>query len=310
MKLLQDPDEEGGNLNIILQAPFYGKRRRQGQHLYYFRTVEDMLNQAFAISLEAAMIIKQASLRWPKAKLLITGFSFGGAMTGTSACFASALLATGVSTPSAALSNRLRLGVVPCVGSPSPEVILDGVLAGMINYHALRKTFSNDVDGSDRKEEGLRLLTPADRAVVATAMNRPAIGTAVDARSFLHHLLSSVQTKPLFDAVKEGAVAKSSNATRSLPSAAPPPLPLFGAVSSVAALSDHFVRPRHTFAQFECLAAGAATLPDGTGPAAIIDTMQGGHVVAFLRRTTVFVAAVRRAVSMLKKHEGVDKKED
>lgn len=321
-----------GAANLVIMAPFYSARRRAGQRGYYLHTVADLFAQAFAISLEAAVLLRWAAQRWPRAKLLITGFSFGGAMCGTGACMAAALLSP---------ADRARFGAVPCIGSTSPVVILDGVLRAMVDWAALQAGFlatdaassaaaagssgrddlaiAADAGGGTfsaaeplaRSEEGgFRAgLGPAARAELAALMECPALAEAPDARTFLYGLLGALQTGTLIDALRRGADAalprnqaggsaggaEARVLTAAADSAAPiaPSLLLFGAVSSVAAAHDGFVSCRHSLAQHACLAAAAAT---GRTSSVVIS---GGHISAFIRRKDIFVTAVRRAVALL-----------
>lgn len=338
---------EDNAINLILMAPFYGERRRAGQASSSPLTVADMIAQSFAISMEAAALIRWAAGRWPRAKLLVTGFSYGGAMTGTGGTFAAACLPP---------ADRARLGVVPCIGSCSPVVLLEGVLRSSVGWEALERSQPSSSSttrsappiagtAAGARKEGtaptgcelsaallpaaadataagaapatasasaaarspvpLPVMACSDRAELARLLQAPAIVAAHDVPSLLHAVLAGVRLSLLLDIVIEGstaAAAASAGATSAGTSAAAPaagagawnPRHLFGAVSSVAAAHDEFVRPRFTLEQHACLAS-AVSAPH----AATIVTVGGGHVAAFVRRKALFVPAVRRALAIL-----------
>lgn len=356
---------EDNAINLILMAPFYGARRREGQRSYSPLTVADMICQSFAISIEAAALIRWAAARWPRARLLVTGFSYGGAMTGTGGTYAAACLPP---------ADRARLGIVPCIGSPSPVVLLEGVLRNSVDWEGLARpqpakpaTTAADAEPADSavgKSSSLAasiapaaaavvsasaasasaamsapvppsVMSASDRAELARLLQAPAIATAPDVPSLLHAVLAGVRLGLLLDVVLEGsataaaaaavaarrpavdtpaaagltgvessastpaAVSPSASPAAVTPTGARSPRHLFGAVSSIAAAHDEFVRPRFTLEQHECLATAVP------GPhAATIVTVGGGHVAAFVRRRALFVPAVRRALAVLSSGEG------
>ena len=66
---------------LILTAPFYGARRPEGQRGHFCATVGDYQAQSAAITLEAAALLAAAHLFAPAARLVCSGFSWGGAMS-------------------------------------------------------------------------------------------------------------------------------------------------------------------------------------------------------------------------------------
>jgi hypothetical protein len=327
-----------GAANLVIMAPFYSARRRVGQHGYCLHTVADLFAQAFAISLEAAVLVWWAAQRWPRAKLLITGFSFGGAMCGTGACMAAALLSP---------ADRARFGVVPCIGSTSPVVILDGVLRATIDWAALQGGFlrtdaassaaaagSSDLDESTiaadagatkfaaaasgilseplaRAVEGSSRagVGPAARAELAHLMECPALAEAPDARTFLYGLLGALQTGTLIDALQRGADAALPRKQVGGSTSDAEVRVLTATAGSAAPAAPPFV----LFGAVSSVAAAHdgfvscrhsldqhACLAAAAAPGRTSSVViSGGHISAFIRRKYIFVTAVRRAAALL-----------
>lgn len=101
-KLYADALAKAGILGILVIAPFYGARQPPGQDQWFVRSVQKLLLQAQAITLEANCLLQWARERFGCA-VGITGISFGGAMS----CLA-------------ALMHRGDLAVISYMGCPSP----------------------------------------------------------------------------------------------------------------------------------------------------------------------------------------------
>jgi Alpha/beta hydrolase domain containing 18 len=131
--------------SIIVTAPFYGTRRPPSQYLFFQDTLGDHLMQSQAIVREADMLIRHCQSSSSSliddvgsrgrddgrcrsnSKVVVTGFSWGGAMSCVST--AVALLAG---------ADGRRLACVPYVGSASPNVVADGLLVNAFDLKALK----------------------------------------------------------------------------------------------------------------------------------------------------------------------------
>lgn len=260
-----------GAVNLVLMAPFYSKRRRTGQVGPYLATVADMLLQANIVSLEAGALVRWALRRWPTAKVFITGFSYGGAMTGMSGLLVA---------PALAPADRARFGIVPCIGSSCPGVIASGVLSRDVDWMALQRDYAR--------------CMASEATAVADRLACPEIAGAADARSLLHAVLHGVHIRHLVDSIREGHRRAHEQASKDKGGADGERGDwLFGALSSVVAASDGFVPPVYTMDQYALL---SSVTRDGS---ATIACISGGHVSSFIRRGSVFLAAVRAAVDIL-----------
>jgi len=140
---------------ILVTAPLYGARRppaSEGQRGYRAATVAAYQTASIAIMSEAAALLAWAHARAPRARLAITGFSYGAAMSSGAALLAIAALPRGAAARQLACS--------PYVGSASPLVLVDGLLAGDVDWAAL----AADSPGGSERVARLRL-----RSVLAAA---------------------------------------------------------------------------------------------------------------------------------------------
>ncbi|KAL3924879.1 MAG: hypothetical protein SGILL_000772 [Bacillariaceae sp.] len=129
--------------SIIVTAPYYAKRKPSGQTRFFLPTVGDALVQSQAIVQEAASLIRYVLRKddddddgtntnipaSPSNKVVVTGFSWGSAMSSLSAT--TALLA-GV--------DGKRLACVAYVGCASPEIFCNGVIENGVDWSALLTT--------------------------------------------------------------------------------------------------------------------------------------------------------------------------
>jgi hypothetical protein len=128
---------------FLLMAPYYASRRPAGQRGHYTRFVAEYVAQSLAIMVEGACLIALANtLGAPSAKLVSSGFSWGGAMAGAAGILATSLLPPGVSST--------RLCVVPYVGSASPAPLVDGILSGDVSWAALARDMRSVSEARDR----------------------------------------------------------------------------------------------------------------------------------------------------------------
>lgn len=254
---------------LLLMAPFYAARRPPGQRGHYVNTVADYQAQSLAIMHEAAALLAWAHAAAPAARLAVSGFSWGAAMSAAAGLLAVNALPRGVA---AAL-----LAVVPYVGSASLAPIVDGILAGDIDWRALVDSTGGALppaaaaaagDGSGGGG-GVTLLSRAPWPAAAAA-----------ARVRLRSLLAAASTAKLVEAL------------RASPAARDEPAPL-AAVVSVGMLDDAFVPP-HFCGELHGLLAGVVHRGRSR-----IDWHPGGHVWAFLRKQQRQAAAIAAALDML-----------
>lgn len=165
-----------GLCSIIVTAPYYGTRRPARQRGHYVRTVAGYLIQSAALTFEAAHVMRCCAARWPGVQLCLSGFSWGGAMSGVVGVVGSQCLA----------DSSARVVAVPYAGSPTAAVIADGVLAADIDWSALA-TAPRDVGGG--ASEG----TPGPHALDAAAT-----------RAELLKELLAMHLSSFTDALKEG----------------------------------------------------------------------------------------------------------
>lgn len=122
-RLVADPLARRGYASVLLIIPMYGRRRPDGQHRYYARTVADMLAASAGCMVEGARLVAWARRHWPGVPVGLTGVSYGGAMAS-----GAALLDL----------EPAPLALCSCVGSPSPRVLTMGVLRDQVDWAALR----------------------------------------------------------------------------------------------------------------------------------------------------------------------------
>jgi len=217
--------------------------------------------------------VEWSTRMWPRCHAIITGFSFGAAMTSTSACLASALL----EGKEEQAPVRVSLGVVPCVGSGTPAVVADGVLQGDIDWTLLRSEFP----ALQQDQELLELVTTLNDGDEAEAN---ALRDAKTADEFVLNLLRIVDTRKLVKALHKRWAGNDKVAVR------------FGSVVAVGAEHDSFVKVAYSEQLFHALQSVA--LPQRVS----FSIVGGGHVAAFIRRERIFVPAVLRAIHQLDDH--------
>lgn len=133
---------------VLLMAPYYAQRKPEGQRGAFVTTVRDYLAQSLAIMTEGAWLLGWAHNKFPDARLVVSGFSWGAAMSGCASLLATTHLPSSVA--------REQLSVVPYVGSCSPEPVLVGVLRDDVDWAALRRDTSDPAGCVDPQG---RLLT-------------------------------------------------------------------------------------------------------------------------------------------------------
>ncbi len=114
------------SLIVIVDAPYYASRKPNDQRGHYCNTVVDYLAQSIGISTETALIAEDLISKLRPTRVVVSGFSWGGAMTG----FSTFLLSTITKCP---------IYSVPYVGSATPAVLVDGILEGDIDFAALER---------------------------------------------------------------------------------------------------------------------------------------------------------------------------
>lgn len=128
LKMARKLAKQYGWSSLIVTAPYYASRKPSNQKLFFMNTVSDLVNQANALSFEAAALTLYLLQQSSDSRVCLTGFSWGAAMCATSA--ATALLGG---------ADGNRLVCAPYVGSASPVCLADGVLASAIDWAALEK---------------------------------------------------------------------------------------------------------------------------------------------------------------------------
>jgi len=113
-----------GHTSLILTAPLYGCRSKSVLDMI-FDNVADFMGQNAAIIQEAAALILHHLEENPEAKVCVTGFSWGGAITG---------LAAGVALSAGADASRLAL--VPYIGSIVPTRLRESLISEMVDHEA------------------------------------------------------------------------------------------------------------------------------------------------------------------------------
>ena len=112
---------------LILENPFYGVRRREGQRSTSLRTVGDFVDMQGATFDEARALVAWTS-RQVDAPIAVTGFSMGGHLAATVACAAPSTLPVAVLAPPRCPSEPFTAGPLStCIdwealGGDTPEV--------------------------------------------------------------------------------------------------------------------------------------------------------------------------------------------
>lgn len=169
-----------GYASIIITAPFYARRAPSGQKRFFLGNVADALVQSQAIVQETACLVRHVMRNGddydkniipasPSNKVVVTGFSWGSAMSSMSC--ATSLLA-GV--------DGKRLACVAYVGCTSPEVFADGVLENGVDWDAILKD-----KGSTKSFQGVdiaSLKTPQEaQEAMFKILSQVQLSTTVDA---------------------------------------------------------------------------------------------------------------------------------
>jgi len=126
-KTVAEPLARHGVACILPMAAYYGPRRPNGQRLWYLRTFCELVNQVYASSSEALVLLDWAHKQFPQALLGMSGMSMGAGVAYTVgaiarydlavspllACHSASVLASG------RLEHELALdALTPCAGGP------------------------------------------------------------------------------------------------------------------------------------------------------------------------------------------------
>ena len=328
---------ERGAVVLALTAPFYGVRQPlqeapaaalswRGLPLGSSpQTVGDLLAQSVAIiseggkellsasvcykshatpghlSCHAVALVLWANARSPGSAICVSGFSWGAAMAAGIALGATAALPPGVA--------QSRLSCVPYVGSPTPELIVDGIMHESVAWEALVAdaprcaaqlaadvaSYGDTASGT----HGLRYLVRLAASASEASVGRSAKGKAASQAL----LVAALQTLNIGDIV-EGH-RRAAAIVSGVDAAAPRPRPDAGVdvvgAGAVAALSqpvlaaaltigathDWYILPHHAATLHSVLESTAAI----QGPAEL-KWLPGGHAAAHLERGTRQVRAI------------------
>ena len=129
---LANPLARRGIGSILLENPFYGKRKPINQTSFYINNVSDLFKLAHAAVEEGRSLLKHF---WDSGhrKIALTGMSMGGQTS----------IFTGLYSP-------YPVAIIPCVTPHSPEpVFMDEVLSDSINWTAI----SRDLPKNDNNAE-------------------------------------------------------------------------------------------------------------------------------------------------------------
>jgi len=135
-----------GFFSVVPTAPLYGRRRPKGQKRHYISTAAKILDQSTGVFTEAGSLACWCADRFPNAKIIISGFSWGGAM-----CAGAAILGANWMRDDA---QRHRLGAAPYVGAHSPEILVDSVIYHDIDW----KSLALEAESLDDAENRLRAI--------------------------------------------------------------------------------------------------------------------------------------------------------
>jgi hypothetical protein len=257
-----------GFATVSLTSPYYGHRSPAGQHRHFILNVADMLLQGHANPMEAATIglavLRATQQNTPKLPLVVSGFSFGGAMT---AC-ASAYMC-GMAPPTEDRAAMLRRVVaVPYVGAGSPSVYLEGILQADMNWTCLLSSTFNGtaVCGPKMVQQWL-----GDH--IAPGETKRAKARRELARRVLRYILRQLDTAKLaarLTTLKRNGI---------------------GGLHCVIAANDRIV-PR-TLGDELFTAASHLVAADGAVKSSLI---AGGHVVAFLSKEDTLLTVIPEAI--------------
>jgi hypothetical protein len=119
-KVLAEPLVAHGVACLIPMMPFYGPRRRTGQHLFYLKSFSDLITQCVAGCSENIALLDWARVQYPNALLGVAGMSHGAGATVATACYA-----------------HHDLAVIPLLIPTSPAVLATGSLQNELAFDAL-----------------------------------------------------------------------------------------------------------------------------------------------------------------------------
>jgi len=254
-KLATPLAKEYGWCTIIVTAPFYGSRKPKSQRLHHVDRVDSFCYQSLAIMTEAAALLSWCDARWPGVPLCVSGFSWGAAMSSCSGIIASQWM-----------RESARVAVVPYVGSATPAVIADGLLASDIDWTALQRAWQDEkaIEKSKADSSVPKCVQAETRAEPIDATRQRLITLLADSL----HLRSWQQ--PI---VALGTYNK------------------LAAVQAVSMRHDAILLPRYADELSQILRALCVTDRHEHR------TYCGGHVSAFLRRGTLQRDAIVRAMA-------------
>lgn len=195
-----------------------------------------------------------------------------------------------------------RLCCVPYVGSPTPEVLADGLLQTSIAWGAL-------IADTPRCAAVLAAATETDRlgslprlaaeAAAAAAAHDGGSGAKAAVAALLVCALRSLNITDIVEGHRRAAAAPTTGSSAiasdpqpSLPLSSPRACPpVLAAVLAVSASDDWYLLPQHAVTLHDALAPIAAR----TGPAEL-EWVTGGHAAAHLTRGTHQIAAITWAL--------------
>lgn len=247
---------------LIIEAPYYGLRRPREQPSYHVLDVESFLLQSYAIMQEAALLRLWVEELWPGAPVTMSGFSWGAAM-----CSCGAVIA-------AQWSKEPRLlAAAPYVGSATPAVVVDGILADDIDWEALIAGLGPAAEAADAPDGGADAL---EQLSAITVLRQYQERTAAKERAYDKLYAKLIRTH-----------------LRTLTGLPGVTLKRLGGVQSVSMDHDRFVKPEYSDELFDLLSGVSDGVKSHTWVA-------GGHVLAFLRRLTEQKDAICRAMESLR----------
>ena len=165
-----------GFVSVLLLPACYGVRRPAYQRSHYVHTVAEFVTQSTASITEGASLLVWLHARYPRGTPLgVAGFSWGGAMA---SCAAAAV--SSFSPPIACVS---------CMGSPSPEAVIQGVLGRVdVDWNSLRRPPEGHggVGQGKRRQrplaevhaEVMDILRPSQFSTIVARNPQPCIGAA------------------------------------------------------------------------------------------------------------------------------------
>lgn len=124
-----------GYASIIVNAPYYGKRKPKGQFLFFLNTVEDLLLSSQAIVQEGTALAYYAR----NTTICFSGFSWGGSMSSVA------------SVLSKSAHPEIKIACASYVGSASPACVVDGLVHVSIDLRALQKANKHSSEEEARR---------------------------------------------------------------------------------------------------------------------------------------------------------------